>query len=119
MNDNERMIELLAEAVRWLRFQSMDKADAAIARLLDSDQKKVAFELADGINSARSIAPQIGVSNQTVSTWWKDWAAAGILFEQDRTYKKLFSLADLGIEIPATTPKRNGNGSLAEKSKML
>lgn len=124
MNDNERMIELLAEAVRWLRFQSVEKADAAVGRLLDTDQKKMAFELADGVNSARGIAPQVGVTNATISNWWNEWAAAGILFEHNKTYKKLFSLADLGIEKPETptkptVAKRAGNGSIAESSKML
>jgi len=119
MNDNERMIQLLEEGVRWLRFQCVEKADAAVGRLLDTEQKKVAFELTDGINSARGIAIQIGVSHPTVSAWWKDWAAAGILFEHDKAYKKLFSLADLGIDISTATPKRRGNGNVAEKSKML
>lgn len=106
MSENEG-IELLKEAVRWLRFQSIDKAKTAVVSLLDTDQKKVVFEMTDGIRSARSIAPRIGVSDVTIGKWWAAWFSAGILFEHNKTYKKLFSLSDLGIEAPILL-RKNG-----------
>ena len=114
MND-DKAIELLGEAVRWLRFQSMEKAKSAVSLLLDTDQKKIAFEMADGLLSARAVSFKIGVSDVTIGKWWNAWFSAGILFENDKTYKKLFSLSDLGIEIPNALIKKGNDSQIASK----
>jgi hypothetical protein len=114
MNHDELQTQLLQEAVRWLRFQSIEKAKAAVASLLDAAPKMMAFEMTDGVNSVRTIGARVGVSPGTVSKWWSAWFSAGILFKQDGTYKKLFSLSDLGLEAPTVaTPKRNGASATA------
>ena len=117
MNDDVQT-ELLREAVRWLRFQSIEKAKAAVAALLDSDQKKLAFDMTNGSNTARGIGATIGVSHGTVVNWWGAWFSAGILFEHEGTYKKLFSLSDLGIAAPANpAPKRNSASIVTQSTK--
>jgi hypothetical protein len=112
MNDDVQT-ELLREAVRWLRFQSIDKAKAAVTQHLDTDEKKAAFEMADGLTSARSVAPKIGVSSPTIGNWWGAWFSAGILSEHNGAYKKLFSLSDLGIAVPAIAAKHNSGAPVA------
>lgn len=99
--------ELLREAVRWLRFQSIDKAKSAVAQFLDTDEKKVAFEMADGVTTATAVAAKIGVTSTTIGNWWAAWFSVGIMAEHNDFYKKLFSLSDLGILVP-TVAKRNG-----------
>jgi hypothetical protein len=117
--NNDQTPELLREVVRWLRFQSIDKAKKATEDLLDSDQKRVVFQMSDGLSSARSVALKAGVSNVTVSRWWDDWFSAGILFEENNTYKKLFSLSDLGIETLNGISKRSAtSGGSAKKVKI-
>jgi len=106
MNDDAQT-ELLREAVRWLRFQSIDKAKAAVAQFLDTDEKKVAFEMANGATTATAAAAKIGVTSMTIGNWWGAWFSVGIMAERDGFYKKLFSLSDLGIAVPSMA-KRNG-----------
>lgn len=117
MNEKEE-IALLKQIVSWLRFQSIDKAKTAVDKHLDTDQKKAAFEMTDGLWNASSLASKIGVSNVTIGNWWEIWFSAGMLVEHDKTYKKLFSLSDLGIEAPAIA-RANGDlvGARAKKEK--
>lgn len=107
-------IELLREAVRWLRFQSIDKAKAAVAQYLDSDEKKIAFEMANGVSTARLVAEAIGVSSMTIGNWWGAWFSVGIMVEHNGFYKKLFSLSDLGISVPSSS---KGNGAAARSQQ--
>lgn len=100
MNHEELQTQLLQEAVRWLRFQSIDRAKSVVEKFLDTNQKKAVFDMTDGTNSIRTIAAKVGVSIATISKWWGVWFSAGILFEHEGTYKKLFNLSDLGIESP-------------------
>jgi hypothetical protein len=98
-------IQLLREAVRWLRFQSLDTAKKAVVDLLDTEKKRAVFEMTDGVDSARAVARRVGLSHVTINSWWKIWFSAGILFEHDKTYKKLFSLQELGIEPKGASPE--------------
>jgi hypothetical protein len=92
--------DLLREILRWLRFQSLDKAKAAVSSLLDTEKKKIAFELTDGKTSSRALAVKCGVDRGTLLRWWSDWFTAGIVTRDGDTYKQLFSLRELGIKLP-------------------
>jgi hypothetical protein len=91
---------LLREILRWLRFQSLDKAKTAVSTLLDTDKKKVVFELTDGKASSRTLASKCGVDRGALLRWWSDWFTAGIVTKDGDTYKQLFSLKELGIRLP-------------------
>lgn len=91
--------ELLREVVRWLRFQSLDKAKAAVAAMLDSDKKKLVFELTVPGASARSIAAKTGADRNAIARWWAAWYPAGIVTKEGEGYRRLFSLKELGIEV--------------------
>jgi hypothetical protein len=92
--------DLLREILRWLRFQSLDKAKQAVAGLLDTDKKKTVFEFTDGNTSGRALAAKCGVDRNTLFRWWNDWFTAGIITKDGDTYKRLFSLKELGIKLP-------------------
>ncbi|MHA1410593.1 MAG: helix-turn-helix domain-containing protein [Candidatus Odinarchaeia archaeon] len=71
---------------------------------LNSDEKILAYSLSDGENTSREIANIVNVSYSTVSRWWREWKMIGIVQEIQHSgsmrVKKLFSLDELGIEIP-------------------
>jgi DNA-binding transcriptional regulator YhcF (GntR family) len=73
-----------------------------INSILDNDQKKKAYLLTNGENSARNIAEEIGVSFLTVQRWWRDWEKNGLVYENKvgRTIlmKKNFDLFDKNIK---------------------
>src|SRR5687768_1517161 len=110
MNDPE-VIALLTEAVRWLRFQGLEKAKAAVTEHLDSTLKRSVFDKTTGTASAREIVAATGVSLATVSNWWGEWYAAGILTKEDGKYRRLFSLAEIGLSCEESQkPKGRVNG---------
>lgn len=97
MSEESRMVELLTEAVRWLRFQGLDKAKAAVTEHLDTDKKKRVYNLTDGKASSREIARLTVVGASTISEWWAEWYAAGILIKEGNTYRHLFNLSQIGV----------------------
>jgi hypothetical protein len=92
--------DLLREILLWLRFQSLDKAKSAVAALLDTDKKKIVFEQTDGKNSSRGLATKCSVDRGAVLRWWAEWFTAGIIVKEGDTYRRLFSLKELGIKLP-------------------
>jgi hypothetical protein len=96
--NNDRLIELLTESVRWLRFQGLDKAKSAVEENLDSEKKRRVFDLTDGTTAGRKISELSGVPLATISAWWNDWYAAGILTKEDGKYRRLFKLSEIGIK---------------------
>ena len=97
MSTDEQIISLLEEAVRWLRFQGLEKAKAAVSDQLDTEKKKQVFDLTDGKNSITTIAEKMSVSTSTVFAWWTEWYAAGILTKADGKFRHLFRLSEIGI----------------------
>ena len=97
---NDETNELLREILLWLRFQSLDKAKSAVTSLLNSDKKKIVFELTDGKASSRGLAVKCSVDRNAILRWWADWFTAGILIKAGDTYRRLFSLKELGIKLP-------------------
>ena len=106
MTEESQMIALLSEAVRWLRFQGLDKAKAAVAENLNTDKKKHVYELTDGKVSSRDIARLTGVGVSTVSEWWTEWYSAGIVAKENNAYRHLFSLSQIGVKIDTAETKR-------------
>lgn len=73
-----------------------------ISKLFDNEEKKYAYKLTDGYNSARNISKEVGVSISTINRWWKDWINSGILTRNTENYKypiKILSLDELGLEL--------------------
>jgi hypothetical protein len=119
MTTQEEQNELLQQAVNWLRFQSIEKAKAAVDEHLNTDAKKRVYELTDGLRTCRAIEQKTGIGKSSISNWWNLWHSAGILVKNDDGYKKLFSLSDLGLETNPTTPaKRNGNLTAVPSKKI-
>jgi hypothetical protein len=104
---DQQVVELLTDAVRWLRFQGLEKAKAAVAEHLDSESKKRVFDLTDGVRAIRNISTITGVAISTISIWWNDWYAAGILTKDDGKYRQLFKLSEVGIK--AVTDEQSPN----------
>jgi len=73
-----------------------------ISKLFDNENKKYAYELTDGYNSARNISNEVGVSISTINRWWKEWINSGILIRNNGEYRypiKIMSLDELGLEL--------------------
>lgn len=99
--DNEQT-ELLREILKWTKFESMQKVKGLLDATLDTDVKRIVYESSNGLSSPE-IAQIAGVDPTTVRDYWKAWAILGIVeIHPDfrKRYRRMFSLKDVGIEVP-------------------
>jgi hypothetical protein len=61
----------LDELIAWQRFESMPKLRALLKEELDSDIKKLAYEMTDGENSRRDIASTLKISDDNIQNYWE------------------------------------------------
>ena len=102
MDDDQEIKGILKEILKWTKFEGMQKVKQLLETTLDSDDKKLIYELSDGRSSPR-IAETVGVAGPTVRDYWKDWAVLGIVEihpDYKRRYRRIFSLKEVGIEVP-------------------
>jgi len=98
----DKMIELLDEILKWTRFDGMQRVKAVLLETLKKDSEKIAYYYSDGRGSLE-LSKIAGVSDFAVRSYWKKWATMGLVQPSIRfkgRYERLFSLEDLGIEVP-------------------
>ena len=104
MNEDKDIKDLLKELLKWTKFEGMQKVKQVLEDTLDSDVKKMTYELSNGLSSPE-IAQAVGLDSSTVRDYWKDWAIIGIVeihTEFKKRYRRIFSLREVGIEVPKT-----------------
>lgn len=102
MNENKEIRDILREILKWTKFEGMQKVKQVLETTLDSDVKKLIYELSDGRSSPK-IAETVGVDSSTIRDYWKDWAILGIIEihpDFKRRYRRIFSLKEVGIQVP-------------------
>jgi hypothetical protein len=116
MNDDKEIKDILLEILRWTKFEGMQKVKQMLESALNTDIKKIVYELSNGLSSPE-IATMAAVDESTVRNYWKDWAVLGIIEihpEYKKRYRRIFSLKEVGIEVPpikvATTAKQTAVG---------
>lgn len=120
MNDEklDRIIELLEEILKWTRFEGNQRVKEILLDELDTDVKKIVYELSDG-RSSPEIAKEIDVTDKTIRDWWKKWVKrriAEVHPNYSKRIRKVFSLGDFGIEVPKVN-KGGKTAELAENAK--
>jgi hypothetical protein len=110
MNDKENeQIRLLNEILKWIRFSGLKEVKGVLASALDTDQKKIVYQLSDGSKGIVEIGKAAGISSTaTISRYWKSWARLGLgdylAVKGGDRFKRAFDLEDLGIEVPLQKP---------------
>lgn len=103
------VVELLGGLLAWIKLETRPRVAARLADILDSSEKKLVYEYSDGKRGVREIGEMTGVDKNTISTWWGEWEGLGIM-ERAKTWKgrrkRLVSLEDVGIEVPALPRRR-------------
>lgn len=100
---SDALIELkrgIDELNTWIKLIHGSEVGLHLESILDTDDKKKAFEATDGEKTVREIAEEVGISKDTVSTWWREWRKVSIVMpghiRADRP-KKIISLKDFGL----------------------
>lgn len=72
MNQNDRIIELLEELVKWTRVTSIPYVKKLLLEILPTLEEKIAYQLSDGKRNSREVADQANISHPTIAKWWKN-----------------------------------------------
>jgi len=103
MSKEDKMIGLLEEILLWTKYD-FEETKQKMIQELDTDDKKIAYQLSDGENSSRDIANKVNVTHKTIQNWWNNWFEAGLVEQTEKygggRYKKFCSLTKMGILIP-------------------
>ncbi len=103
---------LMRELLVWAKVQGAPIVKEILLQM--SNQERLAYDLADGVNTQAEIAKRVGVTQATISNWWKRWAALGLTSESE-TYsgrqRHNFSLSELGISKASTDNRSQGQGA--------
>jgi len=106
-SESYKMIPLLEEILKWIKFEQRRKAIGLFKSELDSPIKKLVYELSDG-KSSPEIAKTVKIDSSAVRDYWHRWAEKGMMEicqGYKRRYCRIFSLKELGIEIPELEPQ--------------
>lgn len=96
---NKETNGILIEILKWQKLQGINSLRTLIPKLLDEEKKKKVYEMTDGKNTQSIIAEKTKVAGGTISNWWNLWYSNGILEKDERKYRKIISLRELGIDI--------------------
>lgn len=117
-NQND-VVSLLEELVRWARFQGIQQAKQVLQERLEGETQKLVYHLSDG-RSSEDVAKGAGVSGQTVRNYWRVWFTSGIVAPSKKykgRFEKVFNLDDLGIPLPKATGTAVKHSTSARENK--
>lgn len=105
MDKQDKMIQLLEELVKWTKVESIQKVEAVLHGTLKDEKDIRAYHFSDGRGSLE-VAKAAGFkSHPPVLELWKKWYRLGLVeplsVRGGTRYKRVFSLEDLGIEVPS------------------
>ena len=105
MSKEDSMIKLLEEMVKWTKVTSIPHVKKLLLEILSGPEEKVAYQSSDGKRTSREVADMANVSQFSIAKWWKAWIKAGIAepvsVQRGERAKRIFSLDDFGIGVPA------------------
>lgn len=103
-------IEEIKNMMKLYLLQSGREVSVELNKVLSTPQKKIAYELTDGYHTAHAIAGIVKVSTTSINRWWREWQRLGIAtrvkIKGRSTVRKIFSLNEMGIEVPDVSSLR-------------
>jgi len=96
---------LLTEILKWIKFAGMKEVKEVLNSVLDTDQKKLVYQLSDGSKGTVEVGKATGIaSTATISRYWKSWLKLGlgenVSVKGGERFRRAFDLEDFGIEVP-------------------
>jgi hypothetical protein len=100
---NEQTV-LLREILKWIKFAGMKEVKEVLNSVLDTDQKKLVYQLSDGSKGMIEVGKAAGIaSTATISRYWKSWLKLGlgenVSVKGGERFRRAFDLEDFGIEV--------------------
>jgi len=103
-SQDSEQTRLLAEILKWIKFAGMKEVKEVLNSVLDTDQKKLVYQLSDGSKGTIEIGKAAGIaSTATISRYWKSWLKLGlgenVSVKGGERFRRAFDLEDFGIEV--------------------
>lgn len=116
--NEERIIELLEELVKWTKVRSIPEVKKMLEELVKTPEEKRAYTISDGKKTTREVAEITQTNKNSISKSWRKWIKSGIAQPIEvkgggKKARSIFSLEDFGIKVPAAT----GTRSVPEEDK--
>ena len=118
---SSEMNENLRQILRWVKFQSLERARQLIEKEVAHDPRRIlVYELTDGERGRPEVAKISGVPSSTIQQWWDRWYKLGILEPSPKRkgmVRKLCGIEEVGLDLPREVKaqlegKTAGEGSL-------
>ncbi len=78
MATDDKVLEQLHEANRWLRILALPPLLASLGNALTSNEARKVYQSSDG-RTSREVGREAGVSHTTVQSYWRRWAKLGLV----------------------------------------
>jgi len=110
------MIQLLKEILKWIKFSGIKEVRTVMTSTLDTEQKRLVYDLSDGNRGSVEIGKISNVSDSTVRRYWEMWARLGLMeaikVKGGIRFIKSFELTDFGLTVPQieSNNKQNEEG---------
>ena len=82
----------------------MREVKEILQNILDTDQKKLIYQMSDGSKGIIEITKTLNASPNTVDKCWKNWTMQNlgetVSVKGGKRFKRAFDLGEIGIEIP-------------------
>lgn len=116
--EGKEQTELLREILKWLKFAGLKEVRNVLTTTLDTEQKRIVYQLSDGEQGSSPIGKAAKLSDWTVRSYWQSWGRLGIMEPikkgSGERYKKVFKLEDFGIEMPKISENLEKLGNESE-----
>lgn len=100
-----RINETMDCTLKWLKFLGFEKLRKIFDENFKEDFEYQLYDQSDGKKSTRKLAEKLPISHNTVTNFWDKWVELGIMEKVSvksggSRGKRIFSLSELGIDIP-------------------
>lgn len=91
----------LNELIKWTKVSSYEQVKKFLGLILDTDAKKIVYQLSDGKLTSTEIIKKAKVSSASMTKYWNQWPKLGlgesIAAEGGKRFKHNFDLEDFDL----------------------
>jgi len=105
MSQNNEQTEILKEILKWIKVTSFKDVKQILDSTLETDAKKIIYQLSDGDNGQAEIVKKAKASPNSVSKYWQEWEKIGLgeskPIGKGVRFVRSFDLTSFGIDVTA------------------
>lgn len=110
MESEKTQTEILGEILKWIKVTSFNEVKDVLNSILDTNSKKLIYQLSDGKITSTEIITKAKVSSATITKYWQEWEKAGIGDSKSVRggirFIRSFDLSSFGINVLSTSSKK-------------